>query len=78
MAGDREDRFALADLVSDAWVSFARTGDPGHGGLPGWPAYSAEGRSTMVLDVQPALVDDPSRELRELWLARTTSSEVSA
>jgi para-nitrobenzyl esterase len=77
MAGDRDDRFGLAEVMSEAWVSFARRGDPGHGGLPDWPAYSAAHRSTMVLDVQPAVVDDPARELRELWLARTTSFEVS-
>ena len=30
---------ALAAKVSDAWINFARHGDPNHSGLPHWPAF---------------------------------------
>jgi len=31
----------MAGTVSDAWVEFAKTGNPNRAGLPEWPAYTA-------------------------------------
>jgi para-nitrobenzyl esterase len=53
---------ALAAKVSDAWIRFARTGDPNHGGLPGWPAFGADGGGTMVFDDTCAVAYDADRE----------------
>ncbi len=53
---------ALAAKVSDAWVRFARTGDPNHDGLPEWPAYTTEKRATMVLDNKCTVAYDADRE----------------
>ena len=39
----------LQDKVSQAWVSFARTGNPSQAGLA-WKPYSLAGRETMVFD----------------------------
>ncbi|MGJ5819992.1 carboxylesterase/lipase family protein [Paludibaculum fermentans] len=49
---------ALAEKVSDAWVSFARSGDPKHRGLPAWPAFTGEKGETMVFDSACAVVED--------------------
>lgn len=57
----------LSARMHDAWVAFAKHGDPGHAGLPGWPAYDTARRATMVLDTPCALVDDPEAERRALW-----------
>ena len=54
----------LAAKVSDAWINFARKGDPNHGGLPKWPAYSADAGPVMVFDKTCEVKRDPDRELR--------------
>jgi para-nitrobenzyl esterase len=64
MSGIGEEQQAIADMMSEAWIAFARTGDPNHAGLPEWAPFDAERRATMVIDSQPALIDNPrGREL---------------
>jgi para-nitrobenzyl esterase len=55
---------ALADKVSDAWIAFARKGDPNTPKLPRWPAFTASERATMVFDNQSRVQNDPIREER--------------
>ena len=50
-SGMLPEALALAKQISGAWVSFARTGNPNHAGLPDWPAYSDKKRATMIFDV---------------------------
>ncbi len=38
MTGAGQDRYALAEKMSKAWVAFAQTGNPNHSGLPTWGA----------------------------------------
>lgn len=65
--GDSPDRAGIAATMSQAWLAFARTGDPNYDGLPHWPAYDATRRSTMVFNTQTAVVDDPRREELANW-----------
>ncbi len=53
---------ALAAKVSEAWIRFARTGNPNHSGLPTWPAFTAEKRATMVFDNTCTVEYDADRE----------------
>lgn len=52
---------ALATTMQDAWLAFARTGDPG------WPAYDPTTRATMLLGEQCAVVDDRLAAERLAW-----------
>jgi para-nitrobenzyl esterase len=53
--------------MSRAWASFASSSNPNHDEIPLWPAYSLGRRSTMILDAECKVVDDPHREERLLW-----------
>jgi para-nitrobenzyl esterase len=56
--------YALADRTSDAWVSFARTGDPNTPKLPKWPTYAATSRDTMLFNNECRVVADPDSVAR--------------
>ncbi len=57
----------LAGRMSEAWIALARHGEPGHDGLPAWPAYTLERRATMIFDEACEVVPDPPGALREAW-----------
>ena len=57
----------LAAQMSQAWIAFARSGDPNHTKLPHWPAYTADQRQTMIFDVTSKVVSDPHPEERMFW-----------
>lgn len=57
----------LADQVQDAWIAFARTGDPNHPGLPPWPRYDLDRRATLTFDVPCVVLDDPDQAERQVW-----------
>jgi para-nitrobenzyl esterase len=67
LVSGRTDGSVLADQVSDAWIAFARSGAPGHSGLPDWPWYDVERRATMVFDRECRVIDDPGAGARRLW-----------
>lgn len=58
---------SLADLMQDTWITFAKTGNPNHAGLPEWPAYDTGMRATMRIDVSQEVVNDPYGKDREVW-----------
>lgn len=52
MTGGGKEAYVLADKVSQAWVNFARKGDPNHKGLPAWQKYTPDNGATMIFDNQ--------------------------
>ncbi len=50
---------ALAAVMSDAWLNFARTGNPNHARMPEWKAYTPQHGEVMVFDDQSRLAFDP-------------------
>jgi para-nitrobenzyl esterase len=67
LTGDDPARLPLADAMGRAWIAFARNGDPGHSGLPTWPAYSTSMRTTMIFDTICHLDIDPYAAARRVW-----------
>ncbi|HEX3367310.1 carboxylesterase/lipase family protein [Phenylobacterium sp.] len=55
---------ALSARMSDAWIAFARTGNPNHKGLPHWPAVSTAAIPNMLFDAVCTVKDDPDRAQR--------------
>jgi len=55
---------ALSAKMADAWIAFARTGDPNHPGLPHWPAVSVGATPNMLFDAACTVRDDPDRAER--------------
>jgi para-nitrobenzyl esterase len=61
MTGGGDDARALGAIMSDAWIQFARTGNPSHAGLRDWQAFSARENQTMIFDNRSSLVNGPDR-----------------
>ncbi|MDJ1479591.1 carboxylesterase/lipase family protein [Cytophagaceae bacterium YF14B1] len=52
MTGGGKEAIALAQKVSQAWINFAKTGNPNHKGLPVWQKYTPANGATMIFDNQ--------------------------
>jgi para-nitrobenzyl esterase len=66
MTGDGPEAKQMAELMSETWIAFARTGNPNHAGLPEWRTYDLANRYTMSFKPQPELVKDPRGSERRL------------
>ena len=64
--GRGEEPQVLADQMSEAWLAFARTGNPATPALPDWPAYDAGRRATMVFNLESKVVEDPYPGVRRV------------
>jgi para-nitrobenzyl esterase len=67
MAGDYPASSGVAAHMSDAWIAFARHGDPNRPDLPKWSPYSLDERATMIFDEECTVLADPYREQRLAW-----------
>jgi len=56
----------IAAVMAQAWVNFARTGDPSQDALA-WPPYEETQRRTMIFDVNSRVVSDPDGDVRAFW-----------
>lgn len=63
MTGGGKDAYTLAAKMSQAWINFARTGDPNHKGLPQWPKYNEAIGATMMFDNVSVIRNHPDKEI---------------
>ena len=59
MTGGGAEARELAAKMCDAWIQFARTGNPNHAQLPRWPVFSAQAVPTMIFDNPPRVEMNP-------------------
>ncbi len=50
MTGGGKEAYILADKMSQAWINFARSGNPATTALPAWPAYTKQNGTLMIFD----------------------------
>ena len=59
---------ALSSTMMDAWVAFARTGNPMTGSTGAWPCYDSTARETMIFgDGPPHMMSAPNDARRKAW-----------
>jgi para-nitrobenzyl esterase len=64
--GSGPDADKLAKCMQDAWLAFARTGDPSCECIGKWPVYGSK-RLTMILDKHRHVEAAPYEEERKAW-----------
>jgi para-nitrobenzyl esterase len=57
----------IANIMSETFIAFAKTGDPNNKLIPGWKKYTIANRETMVFDVPPHLENDPRGGERKIF-----------
>jgi para-nitrobenzyl esterase len=67
LVGDGPDAYWIAEQISEAYIAFAKTGNPNSPKLPHWPAYDLTNRATMVFDRISRVVNDPRSEPRKMF-----------
>ena len=50
MTGGTPEAYAVADVVSSAWIAFIKTGDPNCKDVPAWEPFNPQENPTMVFD----------------------------
>jgi para-nitrobenzyl esterase len=64
--GGGKEAWAMAENVSQAWINFARYGNPNHKGMPNWPAYMRANGAAMILDNTCVVRNHHDKELMSL------------
>lgn len=68
--GTGKEAKALSHAMMDAWIAFARTGDPSTHTAGAWPPYDGGKRATMIFgDGAPYMEDAPNEARRKAWEA---------
>ena len=65
--GDHPATAEISRRMQDAWLAFARTGDPGSPELGGWPRYDTARRATMLFGEECRVEHAPFEAERAFW-----------
>ncbi|MEM5518682.1 carboxylesterase family protein [Henriciella sp. AS95] len=66
LVGSGEGPVAMGEMMSDAWISFAKTGTPSSDLLPEWQPYQPDTQMVMELNVEPKMIAKPEAGAREI------------
>jgi para-nitrobenzyl esterase len=67
MTGQSADAYRLGEMMSKAWMAFARSGDPNHAGMPRWARYDLLRRETMYFAKDSHSISNPKRAEVAFW-----------
>jgi para-nitrobenzyl esterase len=67
ISGNTPEAHKMADILASVWVAFAKTGKPDCQQIPHWPAFTRQGRETMIFDLNTRVENDPAKATRLLW-----------
>jgi len=62
-----EETERLSFRMMDAWINFARHGNPNHSDIPVWPRYDAKKKPTMLFDNKVTVKADMYAARNALW-----------
>lgn len=66
MTGNTKEAQVLGEKISQAWINFARSGNPNHTGLPNWSVYNSTNTATMHFDNTCVIKPQTDKELFDL------------
>lgn len=67
ITGTGENAAAVSNMMSEAFINFAATGQPSSDSLPNWTPFSLPARATMVFDKQARIENDPRGAERKIF-----------
>lgn len=67
IGGTDRSAIGLSRYMQDAWLAFARTGQPRPDDPADWPAYDERRRETKALGSKRRILKDPHQGAREFW-----------
>lgn len=65
--GRTEETQRLSEQMMDAWIAFARSGNPNHENIPEISPYDKENRATILFDKDVTIEQDPYGNERAVW-----------
>jgi para-nitrobenzyl esterase len=66
MTGGGSEAIDLGNIMSSAWINFAKTGDPNTEGLPHWEPYNLNNESLMIFDNECELKKGHDKDLLDI------------
>lgn len=57
----------MADIMSETFIAFAKTGNPNNKTIPHWDPYTMAKRQTMIFNIPPRMEDDPRGAERRIF-----------
>lgn len=67
LTGTGAEAYRMAEIMSETYIAFAKTGNPNNSKIPHWPAYDLKRRATMAFDLPPQVIDDPRSAPRRMF-----------